>query len=85
MTLLATCYALHFTGRGMMQLYEANQKKMSQDAGKSNAKRGAGPEEVTPGSDLLADLHAAVERREEEAIRKVAAEVEDLVFYLEDE
>ncbi|KAI4745819.1 acyl-CoA oxidase [Aureobasidium sp. EXF-12298] len=58
LTLLATCYALHFTGRGMMQLYEANQKKMSQDAGKSNAKRGAGPEEVTPGSDLLADLHA---------------------------
>jgi len=42
----------------MMQLYEANQKKMSQDAGKSNTKRGAGPEEVTPGSDLLADLHA---------------------------
>ncbi|KAI4723136.1 acyl-CoA oxidase [Aureobasidium sp. EXF-10727] len=59
LTLLATCYALHFTGRGMMQLYEANQKKMSQDAGKaSSAKRGAGPEEVTPGSDLLADLHA---------------------------
>ncbi|KAG9603418.1 acyl-CoA oxidase, partial [Aureobasidium melanogenum] len=58
LTLLATCYALHFTGRGMMQLYEANQKKMAQNGGKAEGKRGAGPEEVTPGSDLLADLHA---------------------------
>ncbi|KAK8212930.1 hypothetical protein M8818_003095 [Zalaria obscura] len=58
-TLLATTYALHFTGRGMMQLYEANQKKMSQDAGKaSSTQRGAGPEETHSGSDLLADLHA---------------------------
>ncbi|KAI5197545.1 acyl-CoA oxidase [Aureobasidium subglaciale] len=59
LTLLATCYALHFTGRGMMQLYEANQKKMAQNPDKAKtSKRGAGPEEVTPGSDLLADLHA---------------------------
>lgn len=59
LTLLATTYALHFTGRGMMQLYEANQKKMSQDVGKVGSKeRGAGPEELSSGSDLLADLHA---------------------------
>lgn len=57
--LLATTFALHFTGRGMMQLYQANQKKMSQDAGKIGDKqRGAGPEETHSGSDLLADLHA---------------------------
>ena len=59
LTLLATTYALHFTGRGMMKLYEANQKKMSQDVGKvASTKRGAGPEEINSGSDLLADLHA---------------------------
>ncbi|KAK5165002.1 hypothetical protein LTR04_001565 [Oleoguttula sp. CCFEE 6159] len=59
LTLLATTFALHFTGRGMMQLYEENQKKMSQDAGKvGDANRGAGPEEIHSGSDLLADLHA---------------------------
>jgi len=59
LTLLATTFALHFTGRGMMQLYEANQKKMSQDAGKASGKqRGPGPEETHSGSDLLADLHA---------------------------
>ncbi|GAB7351975.1 hypothetical protein MBLNU459_g2502t1 [Dothideomycetes sp. NU459] len=59
LTLLATTFALHFTGRGMMQLYEASQKKMSQDVGKVGSKeRGAGPEEINSGSDLLADLHA---------------------------
>jgi molecular chaperone DnaK len=46
---------------------------------------GANAEDAAELKALLADLHAAVERREEEAIRKVAAEVEDLVFYLEDE
>nr|POE85480.1 putative peroxisomal acyl-coenzyme a oxidase 1.2 [Quercus suber] len=57
--LLATTFALHFTGRGMMALYAASQKKMSQDVGKAGAKeRGAGPEEINSGSDLLADLHA---------------------------
>ncbi|KAH9827246.1 putative peroxisomal acyl-coenzyme A oxidase 12 [Teratosphaeria destructans] len=57
--LLATCFALHFTGKGMMALYAANQKKMSQDVGKAGDKqRGAGPEETHSGSDLLADLHA---------------------------
>ncbi|KAG9531247.1 acyl-CoA oxidase, partial [Aureobasidium melanogenum] len=58
LTLLATCYALHFTGRGMMELYQASQKKMAQTSASTEGKRGAGPEEVTPGSDLLADLHA---------------------------
>jgi acyl-CoA oxidase len=57
--LLATTFALHFTGKAMMALYGANQAKMSQDAGKaSSTQRGAGPEETHSGSDLLADLHA---------------------------
>ncbi|KAK2737774.1 fatty-acyl coenzyme A oxidase [Myotisia sp. PD_48] len=55
--LLAATFALHFTGRGMMALYERNQKVMSQTE-KSSSKRGAGPEELNPGADLLADLHA---------------------------
>ncbi|KAK4549620.1 hypothetical protein LTR36_004921 [Oleoguttula mirabilis] len=57
--LLATTFALHFTGKGMMALYAASQKKMSQDVGKVGApERGPGPEETHSGSDLLADLHA---------------------------
>lgn len=57
--LLAATYALHFTGQGMMNLYQENRKKMDQHAGKvGSAQRGAGPEETHPGSDLLADLHA---------------------------
>lgn len=57
--LLAATFALHFTGRGMMALYEENQKRMAGDAGKaSSTKRSAGPEELHPGTDLLADLHA---------------------------
>ncbi|KAK4905575.1 hypothetical protein LTR49_025144 [Elasticomyces elasticus] len=59
--LLATTFALHFTGKAMTALYAASQKKMSQDAGKGGSKsatRGAGPEETVPVSDLLADLHA---------------------------
>lgn len=59
--LLATTFALHFTGKGMMALYNANQAKMSanRDAGKTGSvERGAGPEETHSGSDLLADLHA---------------------------
>nr|OQO20466.1 hypothetical protein B0A51_11805 [Rachicladosporium sp. CCFEE 5018] len=59
--LLATCFALHFTGRGMMALYEANQRKLAADSGKAAAQasnRGAGPEETASSSDLLADLHA---------------------------
>ena len=33
LTLLAATYALHFTGKGMMELYQVNQNKMSQDVG----------------------------------------------------
>lgn len=57
--LLATTFALHFTGKAMMALYAASQQKMSQDLGKVDERqRGAGPEETHSGSDLLADLHA---------------------------
>ncbi|KAK3110529.1 hypothetical protein LTR53_015073 [Teratosphaeriaceae sp. CCFEE 6253] len=57
--LLATTFALHFTGKAMMGLYAASQKKMAQDVGKvGGPERGAGPEETHSGSDLLADLHA---------------------------
>ena len=59
--LLASTFALHFTGKGMMKLYEENQKRMSKgiDAGQaSTPSRGAGPEELNPGADMLADLHA---------------------------
>lgn len=57
--LLAATFALHFTGRAMMDLYEENQKNMQKDVGKvADTRRGAGPEETHSGSDLLADLHA---------------------------
>jgi acyl-CoA oxidase len=57
--LLAATFALHFTGKAMMDLYEQNQKRIKGDAGKvSDSNRGAGPEELASGSDLLADLHA---------------------------
>ncbi|KAL9625803.1 MAG: hypothetical protein Q9160_000123 [Pyrenula sp. 1 TL-2023] len=57
--LLAATFALHFTGRGMMELYQENQKRMAGDAGQlAQTDRGAGPEELHPGTDLLADLHA---------------------------
>ena len=57
--LLAATYALHFTGKGMMELYNASQRKIAADPAKGSAKaRTAGPEETVPGSELLADLHA---------------------------
>ncbi|KAF2198728.1 acyl-CoA oxidase [Delitschia confertaspora ATCC 74209] len=55
--LLAATFALHFTGKAMMNLYAENQKIMSQSAADSS-QRGTGPEETRSGSDLLADLHA---------------------------
>lgn len=63
LTLLAATYALHFTGKSMMSLYQENQKMMEQKSNRPNAdsgspSRGAGPEEINSGSDLLADLHA---------------------------
>lgn len=57
--LLASTFALHFTGKAMMALYQENQKRMKGDAGKAgDHTRGAGPEETVPGSDRVADLHA---------------------------
>lgn len=47
--LLATTYALHFTGRAMLRLYNENQKRMA---------AGPGSSEATSGGDILADLHA---------------------------
>lgn len=54
--LLASTFALHFTGKAMMEMYTANQEKMKSAI--ANSKRGAGPEELQSGSDMLADLHA---------------------------
>ncbi|OCL14495.1 acyl-CoA oxidase [Glonium stellatum] len=57
--LLAATFALHFTGRSMMQLYQMNQKKMNRRGSQAGpTQRGAGPEETHSGSELLADLHA---------------------------
>ena len=57
--LLAATFALHFTGRGMMALYEENQKKVTGDVGKlGHTGRGPGPEELFTSPDMLADLHA---------------------------
>jgi acyl-CoA oxidase len=56
--LLASMYALHFTGRGMMRLYEQNQSRMKAANSPGQDSRGAGPEELRAGANLLADLHA---------------------------
>lgn len=56
--LLASMYALHFTGRGMMRLYEENQSRMKAANSPGQDSRGAGPEELRAGANLLADLHA---------------------------
>ena len=45
---------------------------------------GANPEDASELSAMLADLKSAVDRRSEAEIRGVMAEVEDLVFYLEE-
>ncbi|EMD97793.1 hypothetical protein COCC4DRAFT_73952 [Bipolaris maydis ATCC 48331] len=58
--LLAATFALHFTGKAMMDMYQENQKKIAQgNASNAPSNRGAGPEEVQSGSDMLADLHAS--------------------------
>jgi acyl-CoA oxidase len=54
--LLAATFALHFTGKAMMDMYTQNQETMKKAI--TNARRGAGPEELQSGSDMLADLHA---------------------------
>ena len=56
--LLAAMYALHFTGRGVMNLYQENQKRMNAKPQPGQETRGAGPEELRASADLLADLHA---------------------------
>ncbi|GMK53574.1 hypothetical protein CspeluHIS016_0101600 [Cutaneotrichosporon spelunceum] len=56
--LLAASYGLHFTGRGMMELYNANQEAMKKNLAGGTSTRSAGPEELNPGADLLADLHS---------------------------
>ena len=57
--LLAATFAFHFTGKAMMTLYKEKHEKMAGSAGHgSNTTRGAGPEELNPVTDLLADLHA---------------------------
>jgi acyl-CoA oxidase len=57
--LLAASYALHFTGKSMMKLYQQNQERMAAKRSvDEDSKRSPGPEELTPGSDILADLHA---------------------------
>ncbi|KAF2710628.1 acyl-CoA oxidase [Pleomassaria siparia CBS 279.74] len=57
--LLAATFALHFTGKSMMNLYQESQKKMNASSTSSDSgNRGAGPEETRSGSDILADLHA---------------------------
>ena len=45
---------------------------------------GANAEDAADLEALLKDLHSALERGSENNIREVSAEVEDLVFYLED-
>ncbi|MGE5754908.1 MAG: heat-shock protein Hsp70, partial [Planctomycetaceae bacterium] len=44
----------------------------------------ANPEDAAELGALLTDLRSAVAHRSEDEIRRVTAEVEDLVFYLED-
>jgi acyl-CoA oxidase len=56
--LLAATFALHFTGRNMISLYQENQKRLAGGNDPSSSKRRPGPEELTPGADLLADLHS---------------------------
>ncbi len=50
------------------------------------AQAGANPEDAAELRALVTDLRAALEeRRSDEEIRRISAEVEDLVFYLEDQ
>lgn len=49
--LLASSYALFFTGRAMINLYNENQKQMA-------AKQRSGPGKASSNDNLLADLHA---------------------------
>ncbi|KAK8180574.1 acyl-CoA oxidase [Phyllosticta capitalensis] len=57
LTLLAATFALHFTGQGMMRLYQESQDKINAPKN-GDGGRAPGPEETEPGSDILADMHA---------------------------
>ncbi|KAL1797522.1 hypothetical protein ACET3X_004128 [Alternaria dauci] len=58
--LLAATFALHFTGKSMMDMYRENQKKIAEGtATNAPSNRAPGPEEVQSSSDMLADLHAS--------------------------
>ncbi|KAK7555662.1 acyl-CoA oxidase [Phyllosticta citricarpa] len=57
LTLLAATFALHFTGQGMMKLYQESQDKINAPKN-GTGNRAPGPEETEPGSDILADMHA---------------------------
>jgi len=57
--LIAATFALHFTGKSMMDMYQENKKKMTEGKADQASKRGPGPEETQSGSDFLADLHAS--------------------------
>ncbi|RMZ89815.1 hypothetical protein DV736_g2946, partial [Chaetothyriales sp. CBS 134916] len=57
--LLAATFALHFTGQNMIKMYEHNQKIMAAaNTQGADSTRAPGPEELQPGTDILADLHA---------------------------
>jgi acyl-CoA oxidase len=56
--LLASCFALHFSGQAMMNMYLDSQKKMAATMVPASSKRMPGPEETQAVSDLFADLHA---------------------------
>jgi molecular chaperone DnaK len=44
----------------------------------------ANPDDATELRGLLADLHAAIERRSEKDIQAISREIEDILFYMED-
>jgi molecular chaperone DnaK len=46
---------------------------------------GANAEDAAELDAMVVDLHAAIDRRSEDDIRKITSELEDLVFYLEDQ
>lgn len=59
--LLAATFALHFTGQNMIRLYQSNQavvQSKQSDQIYLNHGRIPSPEELQPGAELLAELHA---------------------------
>ena len=56
--LLASMYALHFTGQAMMKMYEENQARLKAAVQALQEQQNIGADELKAGADLLADLHA---------------------------